>query len=86
MQRLEETLKNLGRSLISNDLVRAMVLAYIRHGLTAGGALLAAHGLALSSKDPNSLYDFAAGAILVALTQYFSQADVKGVADKVKGN
>lgn len=86
MQRLLSVLQNLGRSIVSNDLARAMILAGLRHALTAGGALLAAHGVSLGKTDPNSLYEFIAGAILVALTQYFSQADVKGVDAKVKGS
>lgn len=76
-------LVNFGRTLIKNDYVRAQLLAIIRHGLTVGGTFLASWGWIAGGPESAKAEDAIAGAAVVMLVQYFSQLDVKGVAEKV---
>lgn len=65
--------------LIKSDFVKAQILAFARHAVTAVGAGLVAHGYA-----NGAMVESASGFIAVAISFYLSQLDVKGVDTKIK--
>ena len=66
-------------TLIKDPLIRAQILAVVRHLVTVAGTALVAHGLA-NSGMVESLSGFA----VTAVSFYLSQADVNCVDQKIQ--
>lgn len=77
---MPQWLINLGRQMLSNDYVRAQVLAVARHLGTMLGTSLVAHGFLPAS---GGYVEQIAGLAVILTVQVLSQLDVAGVGAKM---
>ncbi|HWU27149.1 MAG TPA: hypothetical protein VN154_12190 [Rhizomicrobium sp.] len=77
---MTKVLTAIGRALVTDDVVRAYLLAYLRHILSGLGVLLVLHGYA-----SQEMVQTAIGLVCATIAFFAAHKDVAQVSEKIKG-